>query len=355
MAGYPEAHYILCENATQTEETWAQCASFFVKGVAEKYPGGKHLLLLDGHSSRVSLDAINDFRASGNDIFTLPPHSSHVTQPFDVAIAKALKSNLRSALERIRLGDDTTAGRSISGANIMKGFKIAFNETMLPRVDKATGDKHTLASQGFAKAGIYPFNRAIVESRYAKPAEWFEDEIASKKPPPPAPTQDERAAAIEKHTKALLDAGDVAEQLNKVVKARREHAVPGVTLLTGDAHIAKALAAEQVKAAAEAAAADKRKVREATAAANKAEKEARANRVAAKKAAKAAAAANGLPAAAAIAAAAAALPVGVAPVAGKKRKRQRVPYMELDELEEARKGAAERRAARMAAREDDDE
>lgn len=355
MAAYPEANYILCDSATQTEATWAQCASFFVTEVAKKYPGGKHLLFLDGHSSRVSFDAISAFRSSGNDIFTLPPHSSHVTQPFDVVVAKPLKTNFRRALALIRLGDETSEGTSISPKNIMQGFKTAFLETMAERTDSATGDKYTLASRGFAKSGLVPFNPAIVEERYSKPAQWFEDEIASKKAPQPVPTQEERTAAVEKHTKALLDAGDVAALLEKTVKARREHPVPGSTLLTGDAHIAKSLALEQMKAAADAAAVEKRKARGETAAANKAAKEERAARVAAKKAAKAAAAGNGAAAAAEDDDDAAAAPPAVAPTKGGKRKRAAKPYMEEDERTDSYKSSGERRAARRAAREDDDE
>jgi hypothetical protein len=355
MAAYPEALYVLCENSTQTEATWAQCAAFFVEQVVKIHPGGNHLLLMDGHSSRVSLEAINDFRASNNSIFTLPPHSSHVTQPFDVVIAKAIKSHLQTAINSLRLGHNGADGMAVSHKNVMLAFKIAFSKTMLPRLDDAMGDTYTLAAKGFAKAGIYPLKREIVEARYQKPAEWFDEEIESKKEPPPAVPMDERAAIVKKHTEALMEAGDVAVQLEKHVKAKREHAVPGCTLLTGDAHIAKSLAAEQVKAAADATALEKKKAREETAAANKELKVARAARVAAKKAAKAAVAGDGAGGDADAASDGGAAPANPAAGKGGKRRRPRVPYMEVDAREVERKLAGERRAARMAARDEDDE
>ena len=352
MKAYPEAHFIMCESATQTEETWAQCAAFFNKWVAEKYPGGNHLLLVDGHSSRVSLEAIHSFRAAGNHIFTLPPHTTHVTQPFDVAIAKAFKANLRAALVTLRLGDLENLGRSISHKNIMLAFKIAFGNTMGTRVDQKTGEKYTLGAVAFAKAGVHPFKYDIIEERYSKPAEWFYDNVVSKKPAPPTLTQDERAAVVEKHTKALLDAGDLTDLLAKHVKAKREHCVPGSTLLTGDEHIAKALALEQLKAAELAAVEERKEARKVASAASKAAKLERAARIEAKKAAKAASAGNGDDA---TAPAAATAPAKVPKGKGVKRKREGAPEVGLDEVEAARKGAGERRAKRNAARGDEGE
>lgn len=355
MSGFPDANYIQAESSTQTEETWAQCASFFVREVAKMYPGGKHLLLLDGHSSRVSMEAVHDFRAAGNDIFTLPPHSSHVTQPFDVVIAKTIKTELAKALNNIRMGIGGEPGVSIGNSNVMKGFKIAFNKTVLPRVDPETGDTYTLGESGFAKCGIVPFNRNIIEKRYQEPALWFEDEIASKKEPQAVVPIDERVVIVENLTAQLLEAGDVAELLAKKVKAKREHCVPGCTLLTGDAHIAKSLAADEIKAAKEAAIKEKKEERTKRVEMNRAAMEARAARVAAKRASKAAAVGLGPAADDGDAAVVPVAPSSGATIKVGKRKRRRHAYMEVDAREVSRKGAGKRRAERMAAREDQDE
>lgn len=349
VEGFPGANYMLLENSTQTEASWAECATFFVENVAKKYPGGGHLLLLDGHSSRVSLEGINDFRASGNEIFTLPPHSSHVTQPFDVTIAKTFKAELRKAYNRIRVGNVHKPGESIGNKNVMTGWRMAFKKTMEVREDTTTGEEYTLASRGFAKCGIYPFNPSIIEERYSAAAVHFVDEIESKMEAPVPMPMTERAAAVEKATAQILEAGDAAVLLAKHVKTKRASAVPGCTLLTGDEHIAKAMALEQVKQAEVAATSEKREARQKASAEAKVAKEERRARVAAKKAAKAAAAAEGLAALADADAASNGSAVGK----GGKRKRARAVTEEEDAVEAARKGAAGRRAARWAARTDD--
>ena len=352
MAAYPEAMYIMCESATQTEESWAQAAAWFNSWVAKKFPGGKHLVLVDGHSSRVSVDAINSFRAAGNNIFTLLANTTHFLQPFDVVIAKALKEAIKAAMAMIRVGDPGRLGRSINMPQFMQAFKIAYNKTMVSRVDPKTGEVYTLAERAFAKAGVYPFKRDVINERYSKPAEWFEANVVSQKPPPPPVPMDERAAIVEKHTKALLDAGDLTELLGKHVKAKREYCVPGATLLTGDEHIAKVLAVAQLKAAEDAAAAEKRGARKAASDAAKAAKLERAKAREAKATAKAAPAEIVDDATAPTAATA---PAKAPKVKGVKRKREGALEVGLDEVEASRKGAGERRAARMAAREGGDE
>ena len=352
MLAFPEAHYVYVDCATQTEETWAKCAEFFVGWLDKNHPGGNHLLFVDGHSSRVSMDAITAFRTSGVELFSLPPHGTHVLQPYDVGVAKAFKSHLDKALALIRLGDDETPGQSITRKNIMRGFKMAFHETMAPRVDQKTGDMYTIASRAFAKAGIWPFNPDVVDKALMKPAEWFEANVASQKASPPPLTQDERAAAVEKRVKVLMEAGDLKLQLEKRVKPPRPHVVPGCTLLTGDEHIARALAMEQLKAAEVAAIEEKRAARKVASAASKAAKLERAARIEAKKAAKAAAAGNRVDA---TAPAAATAPAKAPKGKGVKRKREGAPEVGFDEVEASRQGAGVRRAARMAARLGEDE
>jgi hypothetical protein len=348
MAAYPEAWFISCESATQTEASWAQCAAKLNGWLAEKHPGGGHLILVDGHSSRVSLDAINSFRAAGNDIFSLLANTTHVLQPFDVAIAKQLKSNIKNEIAKIRMGGVGHPGRSLNMQQFMTAFKIALHTTMLPRVDPKTGEVYTPGERAFRKAGVVPFNRDVIAEVLTKPATWFHDTITSQKPPPPPVPMDARAAIVEKHTQALLDAGDVAAQLAKHVSAKREYCVPGATLLTGDEHIAKALAAAQVKAAEDAAAAEKRVARKEASAAAKAAKLERA----AAKAAKAAPAGKGDDTAVPAAAAA---PAKVPKAKGVKRKRERAQEGGVDEVDVLRKGAGARRAERNAARASEDE
>ena len=51
----------------------------------------RHLLILDGHGSHVTLDMIKKAREHGLDLLTLPSHTSHALQPLDVSVYKPFK------------------------------------------------------------------------------------------------------------------------------------------------------------------------------------------------------------------------------------------------------------------------
>jgi hypothetical protein len=55
----------------------------------------RHLLILDGHGSHVTLEAIEQAQEFGLDMITLPSHTSHALQPLDVVSFKPFKSAFR--------------------------------------------------------------------------------------------------------------------------------------------------------------------------------------------------------------------------------------------------------------------
>ena len=54
----------------------------------------QHLLIIDGHSSHVTARFIAYYITSRIDLFLLPPHLSHKTQPLDLSIFGPLKTAL---------------------------------------------------------------------------------------------------------------------------------------------------------------------------------------------------------------------------------------------------------------------
>ncbi|MCO5587825.1 hypothetical protein L7F22_041777 [Adiantum nelumboides] len=56
----------------------------------------RHLLILDGHGSHVTLDVVENARSMGIDIITLPTLTSHKLQPLDVSVFKSLKAGFRA-------------------------------------------------------------------------------------------------------------------------------------------------------------------------------------------------------------------------------------------------------------------
>jgi hypothetical protein len=70
--------------------------SFFKRSI----PSGisltnKHLFILDGHGSHITLEVIEQAKEFGLDIITLPSHTSHALQPLDVVCFKPFKTTFR--------------------------------------------------------------------------------------------------------------------------------------------------------------------------------------------------------------------------------------------------------------------
>jgi hypothetical protein len=58
-------------------------------------PSCRHLLILDGHGSHVTMDVVKTARSVGLDLLTLPSHTSHAMQPLDVSCFKPFKQAFR--------------------------------------------------------------------------------------------------------------------------------------------------------------------------------------------------------------------------------------------------------------------
>jgi hypothetical protein len=95
----------------------------------------RHLLVLDGHGSHVTLEAIKHAQEFGLNTITLPSHTSHVLQPLDVFCFKPFKTTLKrfvitSRSNHMEPNKITVIGwvyqalkQSITRKNIKSGFK----------------------------------------------------------------------------------------------------------------------------------------------------------------------------------------------------------------------------------------
>ena len=104
------------------------------------------LLVLDGHSSHTNnLEAIELARESGVIMLSLPAHTTHRTQPLDVAFFRPLKVYYNQAIEKwLRTND----GRSMTVFQVASLLCDAYNQAA------------TLgcAKNGFEKCGLWPVN-----------------------------------------------------------------------------------------------------------------------------------------------------------------------------------------------------
>jgi 4-hydroxybenzoate polyprenyltransferase len=77
-------------------------------------PPSKRLLIVDGHGSHCTDDFL--YECFKNDIYLLclPPHSSHVLQPLDIAVFSPVKTYYRQALSEFEdCNDSSPAGKRI--------------------------------------------------------------------------------------------------------------------------------------------------------------------------------------------------------------------------------------------------
>lgn len=248
---WPEAPFVVLPKATQTEESWGQCAEYWATaGVVRP----KSLLIVDGHSSRVSKEAILALRDRGHSLFTLPPHTSHKLQAFDVGVAAPLRKAISVAVDGMRLGSPTSPGVEVTNKNIVTAIKIAMTKVFAAKVDPVTGANVGIGPAAFRKIGVYPFNPKVITDDDFAGAHYFNESLKAvgkaKEAPPTSAMKLEAAHSV--LTGLVAEAGSLVEKLRTIVARKKCNAVPGSTLLTGDDHIARILAydeEEQVKIA----------------------------------------------------------------------------------------------------------
>ena len=112
-------------------------------------PARPLLLLLDGHSSHFSPHAVELAAQEQVVLFTLPPNTTHLTQPLDKGIFGPLKTAWRQVCHRFH---STNPGRAITRYDFSSIFSEAWIETMTPR---------NIIS-GFRTTGVFPMNRQAI-------------------------------------------------------------------------------------------------------------------------------------------------------------------------------------------------
>ena len=128
----------------------------------------KHILILDGHHSHKTIDAIDYARENSIIIITLPPHCTHRMQPHDVSYFKPCKAAYKRAADNWMV---TNAGKRISQFDVVGIFAAAYEKM-------ATMDK---AVNGFRATGSSPFNDSVITNEDFAAANLTEEE------PNPAP------------------------------------------------------------------------------------------------------------------------------------------------------------------------
>lgn len=121
------------------------------------------LLLMDYHSSHITLDAVNLCRKNHIVMLRFPPHTSHRMQPLDVSFYGPLKTAYSQACSDFLTSHP---GQTIGLKDIAKLFGIAFART-------AT---YNNAIKGFQATGVEPFNSQIFDENDFAPSKTTDNE-----------------------------------------------------------------------------------------------------------------------------------------------------------------------------------
>lgn len=137
---------------------WFDSTSFsdWVESIAipalKKLPGKKYLIG-DNLTSHFSANAVKSCLQHNISFIFLPPNSTHLTQPLDVAFFRPLKASWRKILERWRMNEGRTS------SSIPKDRFPHFLKELYQSIEE---NREKNIRSGFRKCGIFPVNREEV-------------------------------------------------------------------------------------------------------------------------------------------------------------------------------------------------
>lgn len=146
----PESLGIAEKKGWMNQELFVQYLKHFIKHSrpTEKDPV---LLIVDNHSSRMSLEAVELCREHHVVMLSLPPHSTHKMhkmQPLDVTFYGPFKTYYSQACDNWMTNHP---GRAISEAQVPGLVRLAYEKS---------ATQHN-ARKGFMETGIFPYNPVI--------------------------------------------------------------------------------------------------------------------------------------------------------------------------------------------------
>ena len=121
----------------------------FLPAVAYLTKTAPVVLLQDGHHSHISLELIKRARDNNVIILCLPPNTTHLLQPLDIAVFAPLKKAWRLILKEYKLKSrGQVASKEVFPSLICKLWEVSFKQEHI--------------KGGFRGAGLVPYSRAHV-------------------------------------------------------------------------------------------------------------------------------------------------------------------------------------------------
>ena len=140
----PETRYGMSENGWIDSELFFHWLNtHFVRHIPSTRPV---LLLLDGHSTHFTPEALKESKTKGIEVLALPPHTTHQAQPLDVSFFKSLKSHWSSVCHDYL---SENLGHVVTKFQFSSLFSKAWYLAIKPQT----------IMNGFRKTGISPLDR----------------------------------------------------------------------------------------------------------------------------------------------------------------------------------------------------
>lgn len=150
LDGFDEAVMGRSENGwmdTELFKTWL--SDVFVKDINQQNLKKPVILIVDGHSTHITLEASEICQKNGIILYCLLPHASHIMQPCDLRLFGPLKEHWRQAVRNFTYEN---IGETVTKQSFAKVFKGAWMKSA------TVGNGVT----GFRDAGLFPFSPAKV-------------------------------------------------------------------------------------------------------------------------------------------------------------------------------------------------
>ena len=161
---YPGTLFACSKSGWITQELFLEWFHFFVRSILPTRPV---LLIFDGHSSHIGLKLIQLAQEHDVHLLCLPLHMSHLLQPLDVGVFKALKSAFNKACKRYMAENP---GSVVRLENIASLLAHAWPQSVTP----------VNIMSGFCKCGIHPLNPGVIDDRQTAPSQAVVGEMVQK-------------------------------------------------------------------------------------------------------------------------------------------------------------------------------
>jgi hypothetical protein len=140
-----------CEIFVQWANEFCQWLQLYRPPLLQQVQGQASILYIDNCRSHCSLEALTLFRMHNVKVISFPPHVTHILQPVDVSCARALKAELWKNVKYFEKNIDKFVVTT-SQLERRRG------QLILAAISSVAACNFRICSNGFRKAGIYPFS-----------------------------------------------------------------------------------------------------------------------------------------------------------------------------------------------------